>query len=147
MAGEDGILHERTSPEALCGAYENGLAVVLMVDGEPAGYLAVWPVSMECFEIGSGFVRKDLQSQGLGSMLYKHMSTLPALNGKIAFAISKNPAAVKAGIKAGLMPHPDWDHPVPYQLTCGECSWVAEGEKPICSHRNTTCTLRILRKS
>lgn len=147
MAGEEGILHTRTSPRALCGTYENGCAVVLKVDRNPVGYMAVWPVSGEHFEIGSGFIREDLQGQGLGTLLYKHISTLPAIMGKIAFAITQNPAALKAGMKAGLMPHPDWDDPVPYRLTCGECSWVAEEEKPTCQYRNRACTLRILRKS
>src|SRR3989338_10839861 len=76
MANEGGILQTRTSPEALRGAYENGLAVVLMIDDEPAGYLAIWPVSEESFEIGSGFVREDLQPQGLGTLMYKHIITL-----------------------------------------------------------------------
>ncbi len=147
MAGEGGILQTRTSAEELCGAYEKCHAIILKVDGEPAGYMAVWPVSDKHFEIGSGFIREDLQSQGLGSMLYKHMNTLPALEGKIAFAITQNPAALRAGIKAGLMPHPDWEDPVPYELTCGPCTWVKEEEKPTCPHRNATCTLRILRKN
>ncbi|MBI2644769.1 GNAT family N-acetyltransferase [Candidatus Uhrbacteria bacterium] len=144
MAKEGGILQTRTSPEELRGTYENGLAVILMVDDEPAGYFAIWPMSEEYYEVGSGFIRKDLRSQGYGTALYKKIATLSVLDGKIAFAISKNPAAIKAGYRAGFIRHLDWKNPVPYEFTCGLCDWIEEDKKPMCPDRNSSCTLCIL---
>lgn len=143
MAGEGGILQTRTSPEELRGAYEQKLAVVLMADGEPAGYFAIWPVSEKFYEVGSGFIRKDLRSQGHGTAMYKKITHLSALEGKIAFVISKNPAAIKAGYRAGFIRNLDWENPVPYEFTCGPCNWVEEEKKPICPDRNVHCTLCI----
>ena len=146
MSEESGILQTRTTPEALRHCYEQGLAVVLVIDKNACGYMAAWPVGDGMLEIGSGYIVPEWRGCGFGVQLYQAIANLPVFLQAIGFAITQNPVALSAGRKVSLLPHTDWNSPVPYALTCGACDWVADEQKSSCEARNHSCILRILHR-
>lgn len=144
MQKEKTILNTRTSPENLRSLYENGLAIVIMDEaGILVGFISAWPVEPGFVELGSAWVHPDLRGAGIGRMLYSASKKLDAMKSVIVFAITQNPISLKAGLHAGLTQHTDWNHPIPWHLTCGPCDQVSEDKKPMCPHRNATCWLRM----
>lgn len=145
MQLESTILNTRTSPENLEKLYLNGLTVVMVSNDSIIGHISAWPVEEGYLEIGSAWVHPMMRGQGLGRELYHAINGLAVLNGNDCFAVTMNPIALKAGMHAGLHPHKDWNHPIPYRLTCGPCDLLVDSDKPNCPMRNNTCWLRTRR--
>lgn len=143
MSEEMGILGTRTSPDNLANVYSLGFANLILLDGNAIGFIATWPVGGKFVEIGSAWVHPAFRGNGYGSQLYASIGELPGIKDVLAFAITSNPIAIKAGERAGLRFHQDWKSPVPWRLTCGPCTWVDEHEKVSCKKRGITCWLRL----
>ncbi len=146
VSNEPLILGTRTTPEALRQLYEQGLAMVMVESSRPIGFLAAWPVT-DCFaEIGTAWVDPALRGQKLCIKMYHAFDQLPGLRDRIVFGITMNPRIVSSGLHIGLTCHDNWEDPIPWSLTCGPCDKFATDEdKRTCSHRNTTCWLRLFR--
>ena len=134
----------RNTPENLKDLYENFLAVVLMKDDEPIGFIAAWPVEDGFVEIGSIWIREDYRSKGHSHKLYKAVAGLSGIKGLITFGVTSNAISVRAGKRVGLTIVEDWSNPVPMHLTCGVCELVAPAEQPTCTKRGISCWFRIM---
>lgn len=157
LKGEKAILQSRNTPESLQKVFEDGFAVayVIQYDGAQTrsgvedviiGFLAAWPVTDGFCEIGSAWVDPGMRGHGIGKKLYRALKKLPKIQDQVNFGITTNPISVHLGGYANLKPHKDWQNPIPWNLTCGPCDYIAECDKASCTMRNTSCWLRVMKK-
>ncbi len=138
---ESYILKTRTDPESLRDAHASGFTVTFTDGNKIVGFICAWTVAPGFVEIGSAWVCPLARRTGLGNTLFLCVKDLPIVKTSIAFSITENPFAVKAGAHAGLVFHTNWNHPVPLKHTCGPCAYYTDAEKPNCPLRNNTCHL------
>ena len=146
VSNEPLILGTRTTPEALCQLYDQGLAMAMVESEQLIGFLAAWPVADGFAEIGTAWIRSDLRGQKLCVAMYHRFKDLPGLQDRTVFGITMNPKIVSSGLHIGLTCHNDWEDPVPWNLTCEPCDkFGCNFGKRACPYRNKTCWLRLFK--
>jgi len=146
MRHEKHILGSRIEPENLRSVFEQGLALLLTYEGETVGFFAAWPVADGFFEFGSLWVNPKWRGQGFGDLVCKFTAKLPGLVGHVGFAVTQNPLTVSALRHAGVEKFDNWEHPVPWELTCGPCDkFATDEERKACPYRNSVCWLCVRR--
>lgn len=144
IASEAKIASSRNTPENLKRLYEAQRCAILVHEGAPVGFIAIWPVGDGMSELGSIWVNPDCRGMGFTIKLYHAIKQLIPLVGDQVFEITTNPIIVKVGGRVGLIPLNDWGDPIPFELTCGVCEDVTcPTARNNCALRNTTCHLRI----
>lgn len=144
LVAEPKIDSTRNTAENIKALYERHLAVVLMEDGIPIGFIAAWPVEEGYVEIGSVWVHPKYRGRGYSHQIYDAIPSLPGIQDIVAFAITTNRISVHVGERVGLKIVEDWDIPVPRHLSCGPCEYVSPADQPACTKRGTSCWLRVI---
>lgn len=144
---EPKINSTRNTPVNLQALYEQHLAVVLMEDDEPIGFIAAWPVAQGFAEIGSVWIHPAHRGRGLSHQIYDAIPLLRGVQAVVAFGVTTNAISVHVGERVGLTIVDDWDTPVPRHLSCGNCEHVAPLEQPMCSRRGVSCWLRVIKRT
>lgn len=145
MQKEPTILNTRTSPENLQVLHRNGQSITFVDDVKVVGFISTLCVGPGLVELSSAWVHPHLRGTGLGRTLYASVKDLESLKLMTVFAITQSPISLRAGLHAGLVQHADWEHPVPWHLTCGPCDLIDEDKKRNCPRRNVSCWHRVMR--
>jgi len=90
------------SPEDLIAQFKAGLSILGIQDSHIVAHATLWELCTGWYEMGTVFVARDLRGAGIGETLYK--ATFAAHTEKNIILTTTNPAALRVGVKIGVVP-------------------------------------------